>query len=94
MTRNGNLETTTDARGNAAATLEDAALYRTTYAYDALNRKISQTLPDGDGNDATIDSPITTYSYDKAGNRCCGHRPARVRHRNRLRRLEPCRHRP
>ncbi len=65
---NGNLETTTDARGNAAANPEDAALFRTTYVYDTLNRKISQTLPDADGNDATVDTPITTYRYDKAGN--------------------------
>src|SRR5262249_1600818 len=53
----GNLATTTDPNGGVTA-----------YTYDSLNRKIKLTQPDPATGGTTSSSPITSYSYDPAGN--------------------------
>ena len=46
----------------------DALRYTTTYTYDVMGRKASQTLPDPDGQSGTLPSPTTLYFYDWFGN--------------------------
>ena len=53
----GYLTSSTDGNGNT-----------TTYTYDLLGHRLTQTLPDPDGNASSGNSaPKTTYSYDPAG---------------------------
>ncbi|HLL89161.1 MAG TPA: hypothetical protein VK324_07645, partial [Tepidisphaeraceae bacterium] len=82
---NGNVLWTIDPLGSAAlpaepslAQLQDLIAtnrHATTYAYDALNRKVRETLPDPDGNPANRtdgnpdnDAPTTRFGYDVSGN--------------------------
>ncbi|MCA9047205.1 MAG: VCBS repeat-containing protein, partial [Planctomycetaceae bacterium] len=62
------LSTTTfyDAVGNVVAE-EDHLGRRTEWAYDALNRRITETLPDADLTDS-LSAPITLTAYDPVGN--------------------------
>lgn len=65
----GNLISVTDPIGNSSDDPTTQALHTTTYGYDALDRRISQTLPDADGDpNTTDDRPTTTYIYDLDGN--------------------------
>ena len=53
----GFLTSTTDGNGNT-----------TTYTYDLLGRRLSQTLPDPDGSCLNLSVQNTTYTYDAIGN--------------------------
>ena len=52
----GNLTHTTDPNGHTSSS-----------TYDRLNRLIKTTAPDPDGNPATNNTPLTTYTYDAIG---------------------------
>ena len=55
-----------DAAGQVTSTT-DALGYVTTYAYDNLGRQTSTTLPDPDGGDGDLISPVTHTQYDADG---------------------------
>ena len=69
----GRVKTKTDALGNVTTTVYDAAGnmtevdyargYKTTYAYDTLNRRVAMTQAAG-----TSDAATTTTVYDAVGN--------------------------
>ena len=61
-----NNQFTYDAAGQLLSVIDP--LGRTTsYAYDGLGRQIETTLPDPDGDDPTLDSPVLTTHYNVAG---------------------------
>ena len=55
-----------DAAGNQTAIIDENG-NRTKFAYDALNRPISITEADPDG-DGPLTAPVTLFTYDGAGN--------------------------
>ncbi len=61
----GNMLTMVSPQGNVSG--GTASLFTTTYTYDHLNRKTSETDPDPDGTGG-LSAPVTTYTYDADGN--------------------------
>src|SRR5881394_951795 len=57
-----------DSVGNLTS-ITDPLSHFTAYEYDALSRKTKDKLPDPVTGTITVNSPITVYGYDKAGNR-------------------------
>lgn len=59
---------TYDAAGNLKSS-EDAMVDLTTYTYDPLGRRLSETRPNGNVEGAEPTAHTTTFTYDEAGNR-------------------------